>query len=379
MQKLKTIGQVLIIWWLAACCHGYRISANCIDQVRAMDTPNDGGGAITIQWAVNPGCSDQGSVIIVRETLATGVVQEMAKQPLNTLEFQDDGLNDGAAYRYRLRLETESPDQEVYSEAAIPKVNWFNRERVNALLLFIIFCSVIMGTIAAAKRGRTMFIRKIAGLNAIDEAIGRATEMGRKVLYVPGIMSMDDIQTIASLSILRHIARYAAEFRTNLEVPNKDPITFAATRETVREAFLAAGHADAYKESMVTYLTYDQFAYTASLSGKMVRERPATNFLIGSFYAESLLLAETGQSVGAIQIAGTAEIAQLPFFVAACDYTLIGEELYAASAYISKDPLMVGSIKGQDIVKLIIIILIVVGIVLETLGIKAFTHFFVTH
>ncbi|UCF79138.1 MAG: hypothetical protein JSW03_02470, partial [Candidatus Eiseniibacteriota bacterium] len=129
-----------------------------------------------------------------------------------------------------------------------------------------------------------------------------------------------------------------------------------------------AGRPDLYREEIVNYVTYDQFAYTASVTGKMVRERPATNFLIGSFYAESLLLAETGQSTGAIQIAGTAEVHQLPFFVVACDYTLIGEELYAASAYLSREPVLLGSIKGQDITKFLLILALCLGVIFESLG-----------
>jgi hypothetical protein len=100
----------------------------------------------------------------------------------------------------------------------------------------------------------------------------------------------------------------------------------------------------------------------------MVRERPATNFLVGSFFAESLILAETGQSVGAIQIAGTAELAQLPFFVTTCDYTLMGEELYAASAYLSREPVILGSIKAQDTVKAILMVIMLVGVITLALG-----------
>ena len=65
------------------------------------------------------------------------------------------------------------------------------------------------------------------------------------------------------------------------------------------------------------------------------------------------MLAETGSSIGAIQIAGTGSSSQIPFFVTACDYVLIGEEFYAASAYLSGSPEMIGSIKGQDYVKLL--------------------------
>jgi hypothetical protein len=94
----------------------------------------------------------------------------------------------------------------------------------------------------------------------------------------------------------------------------------------------------------------------------MVRDKPAACFYMGSFFAESLILAETGNSIGAIQIAGTAQPAQLPFFVAACDYTLIGEEFFAASAYLSGQPDQLGSLKGQDIGKLIVGAGIVTGV-----------------
>ena len=70
----------------------------------------------------------------------------------------------------------------------------------------------------------------------------------------------------------------------------------------------------------------------------MIRDRPAAHIMMGYFYAESLLLAETGSTTGAIQIAGTDAFTQLPFFVTTCDYTLLGEELYAASAYLSGEP-----------------------------------------
>jgi hypothetical protein len=98
----------------------------------------------------------------------------------------------------------------------------------------------------------------------------------------------------------------------------------------------------------------------------MVREKPAACFYMGCFFAESLLFAETANTVGAIQIAGTAEPAQLPFFVAACDYTLIGEEFYAASAYLSGDPDQLGSLKGQDFGKVLVACLLIVGSLLAT-------------
>ncbi len=93
----------------------------------------------------------------------------------------------------------------------------------------------------------------------------------------------------------------------------------------------------------------------------MHRNQVAATFLFGYFFAESLLVAEAGNHIGAIQVAGTDAVLQIPFFVVTCDYTLIGEELYAASAYLSQDPTMLGSLAGQDAVKVSLMGLLVLG------------------
>lgn len=336
------------------------------------DTPNDNGTSLTLTWEL-PSEAKDAALVVLRAEGTAGEFTEAARLEPGATTYHDRGLGEHGSYRYRLRVEASGAIAETAPTVAIaPRLNLFNRDRVNALVIVAVFCTLVLAFITSARSGRELFIRKIAGLNALDEAIGRATEMGRKILYIPGIMSLDEIQTVASLAVLKYVAKMTARFQADLEVPNKDPITFVAARETVREAYLEQGRPDLYRDEMVNYVTYDQFAFTATISGKMVRERPAANLLIGSFYAESLLLAEAGQSVGAIQIAGTAEVAQLPFFVCACDYTLIGEELYAASAYLSRDPATLGSIKGQDYTKLLVIGAILVGIVLESAGVTSF-------
>ncbi|KPJ54447.1 hypothetical protein AMJ39_00400 [candidate division TA06 bacterium DG_24] len=227
------------------------------------------------------------------------------------------------------------------------------------------FAALLIWFISRARRGTELFIRKIAGLEAVDEAVGRATELGKPILYVSGLNPMDDVATLAAINILGRVARRAAEYGSKLVVPCYDPMVMAVEQEVVKEAFLEVGRPDAYREEMVFYVTNSQFGYTAAVDGIMVRDRPATNFFMGYFYAESLILAETGASTGAIQIAGTDAVAQLPFFITACDYTLIGEELYAASAYLSREPLLLGSLKGQDWAKLILVVLAITGAVLS--------------
>ncbi len=197
------------------------------------------------------------------------------------------------------------------------------------------------------------------------------TEMGRPVHFTPGISGLGadtGPQTLAGLSVLAHVAELAAKYKTTLWVTIRIPQVQPLAAEIVRQAYIKAGAPEAYDEGKIIYLSDAQFAYASGVVGLMHREKVAANIMIGAFWAESLLFAEGGFLVGAIQVAGTAQTSQIPFFVAACDYCLIGEEILAAGAYLSKDPAQLGAIWGQDYAKLVTIILVGLGMVLSLAG-----------
>ena len=282
---------------------------------------------------------------------------------------------------YYVQVIAHLPPGESFPSAIVSaegNENFFNTLKTNNFVLGTIFSLIILGGIFLAQK-RELFIRRIAGLEALDEALGRATEMGRSVLFVHGLTDMSSVSTIAAVNILSRIARRTAEFNTELRVANRDPVVMAVSQEVVKESYLNAGRPDAYSDDTVFLAATEQFSYAAALDGMMVRDRPAANIMMGYFYAESLLLAETGASTGAIQIAGTDSYTQLPFFITTCDYTLMGEELYAASAYLSREPKLLGSLKGQDIGKAVLLIVMILGTLLATFGFPTLTHLFTAY
>ena len=247
-----------------------------------------------------------------------------------------------------------------------PVGNWFKVDMFPALLATFIFGALVFIMINKAKRGHDLYLRPIAGISEIDNAIGRATEMGRPILFVPGLSSISDVATLAGLAILGKVAKKAAEYDTRILVPVRDPIVLPIAQETVKEAHYEAGRPDSYDRNSAFFITSAQFAFVAGVNGIMIREKTATNFYMGMFWAEALIMTETGSGTGAIQISGTDAITQIPFFITTCDYTLIGEELYAAAAYLAREPLMLGTLKAQDYVKLLILIFIITGTVLSS-------------
>ncbi len=342
------------------------------------DKPNDDGSALILSWDTSQIASSK--IIIERET-TDGEFIAVTRSEEPTGNFEDGSkITPGIEYTYRLSaLDNNDKVLHIHRTTAESSAQWFNKDKISLLILALLITISIVYYIFSARSGKDLYIRKIGGLESMDESVGRATEMGRPILFIPGTLDLDDMQTIAGLTLLRRLAQKAAEYDAKLIVPVCRSMVLSTAKEVVKEAYMKAGRPDAYDSDSVFYLTDDQFGYVAGVDGIIVREKPAANFFLGAFYAESLILAETGFSNGAIQTAGTAMPSQLPFFVVACDYTLIGEELFAASAYLSKDPHQLGSLKGQDFGKAIFILVLTIGIILEISGVHFLIDFLALH
>jgi hypothetical protein len=352
-------------------------------QARDYVEGDDRGDKIELRWGLSAddGGGAEGVVAyrIWRSTSAGDPGDSLAIVPAGTDSFLDESAVPGLPYFYRVAAAGASSLSEkvVFGPVAGAR-NFFNPARASVLALSLLFFAMVLVFTRMAQKGVPLFVRRIGGLNAVEEAVGRATEMGRPVLYVPGIAEIDDIQTIASLTILSHVAKITARYETPIIVPTARSVVMSAAEEIVKEAHAEAGHPDTYNPDNIRYLSDAQFAFAAAVNGIMLREKPAANLYLGAFWAESLLLAETGFEAGAIQVAGTANVSQLPFFVTACDFTLLGEELYAASAYLSREPKLLGGLKGSDWMKVVSIGLMVAGIVANLLGATGLVNWFQT-
>ena len=362
--------------------------------VQAFDTPNDQGHSITLTWRRREVLPDSARYRIGVSERAEGPFHHVAElDPKTTPTMADEPATFGSdddnrnrhfalieSYRdsegqdririengkaYFIRIGIHGGGYTVVEARA--RGDYFNSTKTGNFALAGLFSVLILVYIRLARR-KNLYIRRLAGLDALDEALGRATEMGKPVLFVHGLQDMGSPSTIAAVNILGQVAKRTAEYDTQLRVGNRDPIVMSVSQEVVKESCIEAGRPDAFNPDNVFLAAADQFSYAAALEGLMVREKPATNLLMGYFYAESLLLAETGATTGAIQIAATDAYTQLPFFITTCDYTLMGEELYAASAYLSRDPKLLGSLKGQDLGKGIIILMLVLGSILAGFG-----------
>ena len=252
---------------------------------------------------------------------------------------------------------------------------WFAAQR-SPELIGIGLCLIAMAIAAwLARRGMPITLRPLPPLDAVENAIGRATEQGTPLVYVTGWGGdMARPTTMASMVVLSQVARQAADYNCRLLFPSHDPLIVSVAQETVMQAARAAGHPDWYRRDDLSFVSQSQLGYSAAVDGIMVREKPGAVFLLGTFEGEALILAETANRTGAVTIAGTDSTIQLSFLLVACDYTLIGEELFAASGIVSGDRRILSAILGQDWLRYLIIGIILAGALLVALGGTNISH-----
>lgn len=288
---------------------------------------------------------------------------------LGPLEYLDSGLSPDAHYRYEIAIFDKAGigGWRIPAVAAVaPTINAFDRARLGELFVVLLLFAVIL---YATFRSGEIFVRPIAGLSAVEEALGRAVEMGRPVLFSAGWgAQLDKPTTMAAMNIFGWLAGKSAAYGARLTFPAHDAVIMTAAQEASHDAARKAGKPDWYRPEEIYYVTGSQFGYAAALDGVMERERPAANLWLGTFAAEALILSETGNHVGAMQIAGTDSTIQLAFFLVTCDYTLIGEEVFAASGYLTRDRMVLGGLWAQDLFKVIVAATILTGLVGAALG-----------
>ncbi|HEU4436625.1 MAG TPA: fibronectin type III domain-containing protein, partial [candidate division Zixibacteria bacterium] len=292
-----------------------------VTDLQAVDTPDDAGMQVDLTWNPSPDETRATNPVIGYQILTAPAVNSpfvpVGTASLGTTSATaKDGLENGRPYYFKIRayaMDSSFAESEVVGPI-VPKGSWWNTRPayIRIFIWTVLVVAFILFNIRKAGK-QELYIRPIAGIDAIDEGIGRATEMGRPILYICGLGDAAQAATMAAFSVLGRVAQKTAQYQTKLIVPCYDPIVFSICQDVVKGAYLNAGRPEAYNEKDVFFVAQDQFPYVAAVNGIMLREKPATNFYLGQFFAESLMLAETGFDAGSIQIAGTDQLIQMSF------------------------------------------------------------------
>lgn len=219
------------------------------------------------------------------------------------------------------------------------------------------------------KRGKEWSIRPIEALDAIDEGIGRAAETGRPILVLPGIASLSSAQTLAGLTIFGEIGQRAVEIGITPHLITTSPQVVTAAEAIIRQTLETVGKPELYQPGKyIKWFGSGQFVYAVGAAGHIMKEKPAFVSAIGYFLADVIVTMETATRVGSLVVGGTTDQSATPLMAMMSDYLLIGEEMYAVSATLTKDSVAAGTLAAEDWIKVILLILMVVGCLAWAVG-----------
>ncbi|MDX1520314.1 MAG: DUF6754 domain-containing protein [Anaerolineae bacterium] len=241
---------------------------------------------------------------------------------------------------------------------------------IAALFLLIFVVMLLRGTIRV-QRGQAPTLRQIRAFETLKGLASRSIEAGRGLhlsLGIGGINTETTADSLAGLIILDHLSEQAAVTGVAPTVTMADPtvMMLAQTR-------LQAAHQDnpdrieeAHKN--IRWIAPQGAAYAAGVMSLIETEQPEANILVGNFGDEYLLMGETAARQGTSHIGGTSDPNTLAFVYASAEETLLGEEIYAAGAYLQKKPNHLGSLMAQDTMRSLVAWAIVIGIIVLTVS-----------
>lgn len=241
-----------------------------------------------------------------------------------------------------------------------------NRQTIITLLVLLILTGLVWWHHDQASRGRIKTRRPLRALDVMRSALARGSETGRAIHISPGAGTIGNrattAETIVGLLAVERVATEAARNGAPILVSSGDAVSHLALRGSLRQVYQRAGQQQDYNPNSIQLLAHqDPTAYVAGVTTLYGRQRLEASQLLGTFGLEFLLCGEDGAQRGFPQIAGATSTAALPIMILSTPHTLIGEEIFAAEAYLSDNPASDARLRTQDALRTMVIMLIVLG------------------
>lgn len=245
------------------------------------------------------------------------------------------------------------------------------------LVLFLLFLPAFVFFVRRAAFNPTLSLRPIPAYDALKRLLARAAEAGQSVhisIGTAGVGQAATADTTAGLYLLEYLADRAAVSGIPPIVTVSDPAALPLAQDQLRRAYQRQGYPDEYDPRQVRLvapgLNGSAVAYAAGVMDILSHERVMANVMVGAFGDEFMLMGETGAQKNLLQAGGTSDPRVLPFVYATISHPLLGEEIYAAGAYLSAKRAHIGSLLAQDAVRALLVAVILLIVLAKTLGIN---------
>ncbi len=236
----------------------------------------------------------------------------------------------------------------------------------------IAFSAALLLVIALIKRKAPLNLREIPAFTRLYRTIGLSVEEGSRLhitLGRGGLLDARGGSALAGLAILRYIAEKTSVSDKPSVATAGDPAIGLLTQDTIQSGYHAAGVDELYVPTTGRLAGLSPFSYAAGAMQVTPNENVAANVMIGHFGAEAALLAESSDRSNVIVIGASDDpLGQAALFASTQD-ELIGEELFAAGAYLNAGISHRASLTLQDLLRWVVVIALVGGAAAKLAGV----------
>ncbi len=249
------------------------------------------------------------------------------------------------------------------------------------LATVLMFTSLIVAfSVLAARKGKSagsgragspQISRDIPGLDQLPQAVGEAVESGRRLHIAIGsgaLGGQDTSTALAGLSAAGQIASVAVVGDRPPLITTADGASMLLAYDLLTEAHKGANASDRFDPNAARVVGLSPESYAAGALVLPKDEKLAGTVLLGAAGPEAALILDANTRAGLTTIAGVDKVATQAALFAAADHPVLGEDVFAAGAYISRRPALLASLQAQDWMRMLVIGGIALGVLAKTMG-----------
>jgi hypothetical protein len=250
-------------------------------------------------------------------------------------------------------------------------VNLIDPGLVGIIFVLLFFGLILVFAVLGRRKAESGF-RTIPGYTRLVRSIGLAVEAGKRVHISLGrgtLLGPDGPSALVGLSVLKRVARSA-------NVSDRPPVATSGegalamlSQDTLREVYRSVGRLNQYEPTAGQVSGLTPFSYAAGTMPVVSDEKTAVSLLIGHFGSEVALITEAAERSGSLTLAGSDQVSAQAVIYAAAQEPLIGEDVFAAGAYLEGGTVQVASLHAQDVLRWVVVAVTLIGAVLKFLGI----------
>ena len=234
------------------------------------------------------------------------------------------------------------------------------------LILVLAFATIAIGTQVIRRRRNAFPVRAIRAYEALAPMVGAAIEANRPVHLSAGSAGLGSANTVLALAnaeLFYRVAQQAAIGATSPYITTSDTTALPLAYDTLRRAYQSRGRIQNYRSSSVRWYPAGprSLAFAALLTTSMGINNVYGNVLVGSFGPELALIAEAAARRDQALIAASDQLEGQAVAYAMSDQPLIGEEMFAAGAYLGDEASYRAALVTQDLLRWLLIIGLVVS------------------